>query len=220
MKKVVGKVILSIVFVALLISVILIVRKMLILSDLKRKNLKYATSSNYKLVMNEYRGNTILYKEQYKKNQKLKVITTIISEVGKDEEIKFINETRKNTYLKGWNDDKAVWLNKEVTNSEEDGIYLIFSFQITNLKQLFEAALEYKISTENCDRKECYRVKSIQNGIPVIEYIEKETGLPIRLIHGANLKEGSIIEFECEFNKVTDDCFIEPNIAEYEIVNN
>lgn len=76
-----------------------------------------------------------------------------------------------------------------------------------------------------CNGRECCFISNIET-MNSIEgnmgvYIDKETGLPIRILEGAgSSNEGtvnSIMDFYYEFNKVIDKDIEEPNISEYQI---
>lgn len=201
----------------LLIIIIMIGRKVIILNDLQNKNSKYADLNNFYFVKQFYYDDTITITEQYKKDNKIKIIDTSISEYGKEQVTYYIDGEIQNIYGERYDGSKSVCLNEKARESY--GIYLVFYDQVRSFKDLFNLALDCRITNDKCNGKECYKVEWIKYNIT--EYIDKESGLALRLIcdnSKLDTTSGNITDFKYKFNKVTDEEFIEPNISEYEIV--
>ena len=82
------------------------------------------------------------------------------------------------------------------------------------------------ISSEKCNGKDCYRIVlySFGDNDGTIYYIEKETGLLLRSIGVSSMyanvdgeKYDMITDYQYEFDVVTEEAFIEPDISEYNI---
>ena len=102
-------------------------------------------------------------------------------------------------------------------------------------------SLTTRVTTENCNGKECYKLelskmvidnknegkKSIDK-YKRTEYIDKNIGLVVRYIDTENInlipvnKEeplGHVTDYKYEFGNVKDEEFIEPDKSEYTIIN-
>lgn len=77
---------------------------------------------------------------------------------------------------------------------------------------------ESKCKWKHNNGKDCYQV--VNNVTGTIYYIDKETGLTIRIIgehsvsHGNSQLYDVVTDFQYKFDVVTDNDFIEPNISE------
>ena len=92
-------------------------------------------------------------------------------------------------------------------------------------------ALNTNIKTTSIDGKECYELSGMhspiflyhENSISMSLYIEKETGLPIKLVEKIE-EDGEekeyLTEYEIKFDVVTDEDLKEPDISEYTIQEN
>ena len=109
----------------------------------------------------------------------------------------------------------------------------ISEFKTDNLYELILMALTGNVSSEIYNGKECYRVEKLmvmgkktipeifyQDMYKKVFYIEKETGLFIRIIDKREIEVGNgkkdrVTDFEYYFWNIDDDVFKEPNIEEY-----
>lgn len=92
-----------------------------------------------------------------------------------------------------------------------------------NIKPVILNAMNSKIKSTTVDGKECYLIESSSEAFIMhasVEkmqiFIEKETGLAIKVIEYDNQEE-TTISYKYEFDKVTDEDLKEPNISEYKI---
>ena len=92
-------------------------------------------------------------------------------------------------------------------------------------------ALNTNIKSTSIDGKECYELSGLHSPIFLYQentksmslYLEKDTGLPIKLVE--NIEENGIekeklVEYEIKFDVVTDEDLKEPDISEYTIQEN
>ncbi len=88
-----------------------------------------------------------------------------------------------------------------------------------------------KIDSTKCNGKECYVFSNMSgqvnhDGHKMYAYIDKETGLPVRITGGwigtnsptEQREYNEIIDFYIEFNKVTDEDLLVPDIDKYKLV--
>ena len=191
-------------------------RKMIILAHLKNQNNEqYGDFNNFYFINYSYYEDMLNIYEYYKKDNHSKIVNSLINENGKFQTIYYTDGTKQNRYQIG-PDFKEAWLNEDSIITTRN-MKLTFFDESTDLKGLLKCAFQYRITTDNCNNKECYRIeKSAYNSI---EYIDKETGLLLRAISNpAKNTAGQILDYKYEFNKVTDEDFIEPDLSEYEIV--
>ena len=100
-------------------------------------------------------------------------------------------------------------------------------FDINNIKDLLGNSLIPIIKDSKCNGKDCYYIKTskIKNLVtgnePIEIYIEKATGLPIRILQGpistANDTTNTIVDFDYNFNNVNDDNLKITDIEQYKI---
>lgn len=217
-----GKKILKIIGIILLILFVLLLvhtfRNYIIVSSLQNKISKYANSTNYHVKITTYgtkEKNDITTMNYYKKDDKV----VVIAERNMNGEISKIStynhDNRTDTFIEG-KEEKIAQIGERKT-----GIVV----QIYNLLendtrlQTFLACVFAHIRSEKIDNKECYIVSKYYSNMGwEIEgknerYIDKETGLLIK-----NITDDTVTEREFEFNNVSDDVFIEPDIGQYTIL--
>lgn len=119
-------------------------------------------------------------------------------------------------------DKKYAWFNEETSgiNANLTRTNILYS---SNLWELFKCALNTRIETEEIKGKECYCLTNIPSWVGGYRYsygivcVEKETGFVTKT---AQIDSFSTpIETIFEYNTVTEEEFIEPDVSEYKIVN-
>lgn len=160
------------------------------------------SSLHYKI--DNYNNSTNYYMKQYNYSGET---LTIFEYYNKDDKhirkVKYINENGKNVYT----DQTSM----RIPNIETD---IFVKYLIT---PLFSTVI-----SEQCNGVDCYRINTIRGAI---YYIDKETGLPVRIIgdykitNSDGLECDAITDFQYKFEVVTDEDFSEYELQE-EIVEN
>lgn len=222
------KVTLLIIITIFLISTI---RNGLIILSLEKKAEIYNQKSNYYLKCFDYNLNTIRIIENYNKDGKslqyLKVISksdlTSVSEI-----IESFDNTNEITYIKNQTGEKKAFVS-EISGGVIPSMMWNSSYYSSNFNFFIFDCIFGGLKTVKCNGKECYLLRRDYNFLsPTSFYINKETGLPVRIldsISGASTIEGTYEEYNClqdfyyEWNTVTDEDITPPNINEYIIEN-
>lgn len=218
-KKKVMKIIKVFLIILLVIVVLFLVdaiRKFIIVKGLKENVEQYTSIDNYHIKATSYREDgTKVILNYYRKNNK----EVTILEKNQDETISKIsiynNGTRKDIFYDNPEGKKAE-LNTDLTIE----VQLYNYFEKQNDLQLFGGNMFAKVKKINYNGKECY---SLNNSFTLAllwgdtneVYIEKDTGLVVR----TNI-DNIISEREYEFNTVEDEIFVEPDISQYELIEN
>lgn len=205
---------LAIVLLIFIIFIILTVTKMIIIGDLQNKIGKYTSSNNYYAKVYTYQGEYLNIIQTYKKDNKY---LTILKNMGDYEIKKLVNYNdgkTTNTYIDS-NNEKIVIINSVGLPSPIIISNLLYT---ENIFQFVAMSVCSSIETEECNGKECYKINNTM-------YIEKETGLLIRLNNGTIESNGErigiISDYQYEFNNVKDEDIKEPaDVNEYKLQEN
>ena len=217
------KTILTIIFLIFIIS---FARKVTIIAILNNKASDYMDSTNYYVKASNYFGDELEIIENYKKDNKYLGKYERLSHDEKMILSEYYNNGMINSYLDIQNYKENLNIKKAELNrsGEPTSTFsirnIIPPIKTDNLFQFITTALFSNITTEEYNEKSCYRIVS---GGYVI-YIDKETGLTIRVIGDCIINKDNkifkiVLDYEYEINTVTDDEFIEPDISEYEITS-
>lgn len=221
----------AIIFLIIIIFFLIIARRMFILYSLQNKVSKYENLDNFYTRVYYYNDDIISIHHAYRKGNKIK------------EKVETINpDGTSYMTLYGKTDSNISNMYIETNNVKladlgvVDRIYVnvpIGYSKIDNFWYMFLIALSSNITTEKCNGIECYKIDSsasVNQGeftrYKQTKYIDKETGLPVRLIDTENIdlstdKEvGQIHDYKYEFGTVTDEEFKEPDITEYKVQEN
>lgn len=225
------KKIILVVSVILLIVLALFVRKYIILKDITNKWKKYASSNNYHMTYYMYQNDMYNFEDYFYKdgNGLLKENRIYYDSEEKSmiKEESILVTKNNNTVLYYTNkDEEKVFQNWSPYDAEplRYGNYDKLSF-----KEFLIATLNCKITTDNVNGKECYKIETKDRDL----YVDKETGLRIREdsdIVTQTLSEdhteyiedrdNQIINYFYEFGQVTEEDLVEPDISEYRLVEN
>lgn len=210
--------------VILLIFVLSYARKMIIIVGLNTKASDFMNSTNYYVKTLNYAGDSLNIIEIYKKDDKYMRKYEILSNDTKTIAIDYYNNNIVNNYYELQNEKDNV--NKKIAKLNQVGIPNIANIsyhmpnplKFDNLINFMVVPLLSNITSEECNEKDCYRIVIGE----IVYYIEKETGLTIRCIGGkAGNQDGEsykmLSDYQYEFDVVTDEDFIQPDISEYEI---
>lgn len=226
----------GILLVILLAFVIVTGRKTAILMDLKDKANQYSTYTNYYMKSTDYGSGLSLTTEVYRKENQYKTIYN-------SHATHFYKDGVHNVYYPSYDKDFNEILVAKLNSSQE--FYPLkpyHCFSQINFLDLLQVATTASITSEMCNRKECYRISFREYSHTVedlihdssyednltgcIIYLNKKTGLPIRIIRPAGRLEKSynpiidygldgIVDYYYSFGTVTDKPFVEPDASEY-----
>lgn len=241
MKKKFFKWIFIILLVILLIFLALTFRKVLILSQLDNSVSYYENTKNniyIKTILNSSTYSSIV--EKYIKNNIDKSIIEKIDSNGNKTQIEqYMYPTERKVYqevdgiktLSVYQEvasKKGAHLENDVSNSYT--VIPNYAYSI-NFSERFLSAIFTSIKKVNVDGEDCYELSgkysplflTEDNCVKTTVYLEKETGLPIKLIEKINENEkiyDRITTYEIKFDYVTDENLIEPDETQYILQEN
>lgn len=218
----------------LLIFLLSYTRKFLIVVSLNNKLSEHANSTNYyiKTINFTSAAEIMTTLENYKKEDKYVRRIKSLLENSRTSTTEYHNGETLNAY------NEVQFVNKDgepvsrKTASLKNDKYTIYEpvfpnvIDISHPIGLLGMPLFSTISSEKCNGKDCYRIVlySFGDNDGTIYYIEKETGLLLRSIGVGTMyakADGEqydiITDYQYEFDVVTENDFIEPDISEYEI---
>lgn len=203
--------------IILVVIVICIGRKIVILNSLSQNAKKYAQATNYYTKMYMYQGeDSVLMESFYKDNKNLTTLTTL---KGNNKSIEYNDGKDTTTYLES-NGQKIAFENSDYKISTFTSLEQYKEYITVSFANVFGS----KIISTICNGRECYYISEVNNsqnleGTSV--FVDKETGLPIRILQGGTKSEGNemntIIDFDFEFNNVKDKDIVKPDIREYKV---
>lgn len=222
-----------IVIAIFVISIILILKKAVILKSIYKKSNKSFNINNYHSLYYNYENSYIEIIETYKKdNKQITRVRDILKKTGELSaiHIEYWDGEKCNCYSEIFDDEieedlrKTVKLNTKRYFSEYRP-EKINSMNYNNTIDFILSCLFGKIESTKCNGKECYKFTNLAKQVNNEEiYIDKETGLPVRRLGeetSSNLGTyNKISDYYIEFNCVNDEDLKEPNIREYTIQNN
>lgn len=227
---------LTLIFIFIIIFLILtysVSRKMIIIANLSNKAEQYKNYKNYHITDYTFEEGRYIKSETFRFDDKVKTVVTELSNNGFSKTTTF-TVNKLNQYDKTENFSAHVYLETENSkiacfNSTVDGeidSYLSNIFYSKNIWDLFKYSVNISIKSKNIRGIECYYIENFKgsqfaNSTSGI-YVDKKTGLVIcrdedRETRGTNKYIVLPIETIYEFDTVTEDEFIEPDISEYEL---
>lgn len=208
------------------VFVILFLRKAFIIKSLNANVKNYENISNYHSICYQYDLKDIKIFESYNKDgnylrtcktieRKSGNILNTLTEYKKDDVINLYIDTPEEKRL-----IENTGLNT-IMPIEVKSYYLDFD----NMWNFAKSCIFSNVKKVECNGVECYRFVNLYNSQVADSkydnyvYINLKTGLPVRATDGvvsSNLDTyNDITEFYYEFNSVTDEDLVEPNIEEY-----
>lgn len=238
-----------IIFIIIFIIFLVFWRRMLILIMVSQKAEKNQQSDNYYVKYTQYGCDEIVIVETYRKGQKSLTISNSYVYERKNPEYNdcktmnfYDGETHTVNIYSEMNGKKTANLNIQRTQDYflpgeiergwiYDGLYQAYSqIRMQNVGILFVNILQCSIRTTKCNGRDCYYFSNFKEFEGMLFrsgqdiYIDKENGLPVRVPDGAVMTlhgtTDMIKDFDIYFDIVTDDDLIEPDILEYEIIEN
>lgn len=210
-----------IILLIVLIFVIITGRKVIIISDLQNKANEYINSKNYHRIVYTYNKDETGKVEVFVLGDKKHVIITRMLENEKNVTEMFFDGDKTNIYRESGN-EKTVELNQKVTIAES----IYNPLYTENWWYLLIASIRSTVNNKEFNGEQCYYITNFstpfndsRDGI----YVDKETGLILRGITTTEtMTDGDKFvlptnDYVYEFNTVTEEDFIEPDISEYEI---
>ena len=215
------KIIVAILVIILLVFVINTIRKVMIFNDLQEKISKYEKSENMYSKIDSEKSIT----ERFIKNGIDKLIIKYKDKPMTVVQLKNGNKCKNYTFFE---ETKKVTVN-DVNSMDALRVAKINNTIDTNsfIDKLIKC-ITSKVSTKTIDGKEYYVIDGklsgsqlmLQNVISTKAYIDKETGLTMKVIEitkeNNNNKKEYITNYEYNFDSITDDEISEPNTIGYE----
>ena len=202
------KVILWIVLILILITTLCIVRKMIIFSTLSSRIKGYLNATNYheRIISTTDKGVNVV--DYYVKDNKEKLEFSKVEDnyINKMHAYKY--EDSSNIYTE-YNGEKSLRIDSGLSLE----IKMIDEFGAFSLPQLMFYSATVTVRSVKCNDKDCYYIKGYTKNSDGI-FIEKATGLVLRREY---TNFSSNINYEYNFNCVTDNIFDEPDRSEYAI---
>lgn len=200
-------------------------RNAIILSSLSNKAKEYVNSNNYHKITTSYNGDNLMNIETFYKDGKSVTIVKKITEDSTNKIISYENNGTQNVYYEAEN------IKKVKPNSNASVVSNIANWlEPANPLEFIISSVTSNIRSVECNGKECYFIdgymtSSYLMGINTGKYFDKVTGLLIRNseIQSTNLSgytTDNIVDYVYEFNTVNEDVFIEPDLSEYEVIDN
>ena len=219
------KILKIILLIIIALSLIRTGRNFIIISSLSNKAENYVSSTNYHKKTTNFYDDTLTIMDSYYKDGKIVTFVTRITPDISNKVSMYKNGEKTNMYFETNNEKKTAQLN------QENGFLTIniVNYLDTNhnLFATLLGSITSNIKTVTCNGKDCYLITNLLSSNLLISkndgtYIDKETGLMVRTTMSGSSTDATdtVVGYIHEFNTVSDDIFIEPDISEYEITTN
>lgn len=227
-KKKILKWLLIIIATIVIIAIIIFGRRLIIINTLESKVLPYTKSTNAHVRMT-FENSTNKSIDTYMLGNIEKNVVNYSAGQDYQQLIQITYPENRKLFTTDANGTKIMRTfeeqNKKVLS------YVIVNFvDYTTFSTFFEKLHDVfttKITTSIVDGKECYLFSSLshtqyvygKNTTDLKMYIDKETGLPIKVIETSKLEDGTktekITDYKFEFNNLSEEDLKEPNNADY-----
>lgn len=203
------KKVLIIILVLFFIFVLLTIRKYIVFTNIINQSKAYTNKTNYIAeVYSLQRDGVSIMKSYNKDGNYLTELQTFGLNIENERKLTIYNKEDERIAIMQSGENKVALLENGV-----GGLVRVVTFPyIDNIMQKLQLSIMSKITTDNCNNYECYLIE-ITNRWRV--WIEKETGLMRREING-----GSVVERSYQFDIVTDENIVKPDISDCEIQQN
>lgn len=216
-KKKILKIFLLILLIVFILFAVHTIRNFIIINNLQKNIETYTSKTNFIIKSKtEENGDTTVAMTYYEKDGKQKMVMDRTKDGKTTTMTMYNNGERIDTFF-----DAPEGKTAQINSPSSMSVTIVNCFDTDNNWQRFVMGAIAKIKKVDYNGKEVYAVTNFvspytlatENG--EITYIEKETGLLVKFVQN-NL----VSEKEYEFDTVTDDIFIEPDIGQYKIQEN
>lgn len=217
------KILKMILLVILIAFVGVISYKIIVIKSMQGKMENYKDITNFHITKTSYGFQQVVVQEIFHKDGNYLVHNKNINEENQKREI---YSTKNGNHYFTTGDDKIAILNSEPVNAPEE----VFNhLESENFGEFITGIFSSHISSVKCNDKDCYKIDNFitsklafpEQGFCV--YIDKETGLVVRVEEGTRSNETGgfytqVSDYKYEFNTVTDEDLKEPDISQYKIL--
>lgn len=201
------KKVLIVVAIALILFIIIIMRKFIILSNLENISKDIINSNNYyaRIYSISSQGNIITMNESYNKDSKyLTTIKIYGTNITEERGINFYKNQDDIIQIIKVGETKIAFLNNDtIAGNTQINAYYNYKMNIWNKLIL---SIFSRIPTEQCNNKECYLIEIAKD---YKMWIDKQTGLIVREINN-----NAVTDFYYEFDVVKDEDIVKPDISD------
>lgn len=202
------KKILLIVLAIFILFSIYVIRNFIIISNIVNTSKEYATKTNYIANVYSIQDNSVNIVKSYNKDGKyLSLIQTKVNDIDDTRKLTVYKTDSEGLAIIQTGDKKIAILNDNVIGGVQ--VVTFGSIADMNILQKVLFSTITRISTEECNNKECYYME-ITDGFKV--WLDKENGTVVREINS-----GFVTERSYEFNVVKDEDIVKPDISDCEI---
>ena len=197
---------LEFIIVVIVILIIAYFRNLYILNNLSINAKKYYSIDNYHLKSISYENSLISITNIYCSNNKYIKDTNYHLYSNDSFSKKIYHDSETNITLLEKNGSTVVKL-----GIDDENISILNIFKDKNI---FSMALQ-NMSSEKCNTKNCYIINIDDTKF----FIEKTTGLIVRIINSNNQETDTVVDYYYEFNSVNDNIIQKPEISNYKIID-
>lgn len=219
------KVLKVIILIIVALFILRIGRNAIIIKGASNKADRYISSTNYHKTITTYNGNSIIEMETYYKEGKSVMILKKIASNDSFEQIIYKDEKNNAADIfKNINGKKSAELNISYNSFNN---FITNHLEAANIFEFIASCITADIKSTECNGKKCYFINGFSSSSLLSNkntgfYIEKETGLLIRYSDSQSQDENGVVtdcisDYRYEFNNVSDEIFIEPDINEYRL---
>lgn len=207
-KKQIVKILLFVVLIVFVMFLILTLRKFIIFSQIENISKDKVNSTNYYVERILITGDSTTIMKSYNKDNNFLLENRTIS-TSNNEETKLIiyNKDNEKIAIIQSGETKIAFINSE-TMLGETKVHTFETKEIPIWQKILLAAIS-RITSEECNRKECYLLEPAK-GWKL--WIDKETGLVVREINGSTIQDSYY-----KFDEVKDEDVIKPDISDCQI---
>lgn len=205
-----------IILAILLIGFILLMgRKVIVFSQLDKKLVGYENRKNiYSKKTYLDTGEVI---EQYRKDGIQKTIITRKDEDGKEVKlIEVIKENKRTLYSEEDNNRHLIVDNGKLSDVQEENKIIENTEILSSIKNKVLASFAFKMKSVELEGKKCYELSVNSGDLKIQEYVDKDTGLPVKSLKEIKEKDQTKKRealYEYRFDVVTDEDVKMPELA-------
>lgn len=213
-------VILVVIAIILIAFIIITARKMIIISKLDNKAKEIEKVGNFHTISYTYGNGEYTKSEVFKSGDKIKTASISVDNDNNVTKLTFVGNKADNSENTEYTGHNYMETSDYKITSQDEKVYgeitircIKNPFKTENFWELLGKSVKSTIKSETYNGKDCYYITNLEE---YALHVEKETGLPI----GAERLENNDIQVLYEIDTVTEEDFKEPDINEYEVVDN